>query len=539
MTIRNLEYLFRPKSVAIVGASNDSGSVGSVVMDNLLLGGFGGPLMPVNPDHLAVKGVYAYRSIAALPQVPELAVIDAPPREIPELVRQLGQRGAKAAVLLSSCQSLDEEAPAVRGAIADEARRANMRVLGPDSLGLIVPQLGLNASIAHCGTKPGRIAFVSQSSALCTTVLDWAQARNIGFSHFICTGDAIDVDFDDVIDYLGSDAGTAAILMCIETITDAGKFISAARAASRNMPLLAVKFGPGSDEVYDAALRRAGILRVRSIEQIFEAAETLSHSKPPSGDRIAVLANSGAVGRLAVDELAAKDGKLAEFSQVTIEKLAAALPGNGGYGNPLDIHLCADGPAYARALAVLLEAPEVDSVLVMHCPSAVTSAEAIAHAVTETIPKGNKKKKPVGTCWMGERAVQTAREYFGSHGVPTYNTPEQAVRAYMHLIHYRRTQEILMETPSSVGIHFQPEVEAARAITRAALEAGHRVLDEQQAMAVLAAYGIPHVPTRLAATTDETPSLATELGFPVALKIWSDDIVTKSDVGGVVLDLAS
>lgn len=556
MTNRNLEFLFRPKSIAVLGASAEPGSYGSVVMDNLLRGAFSGPIMPVTPDHVAVKGIYAYPDVASLPYSPEMAVICSPPPEVPGLIRQLGEKGCKAAIVLSG--GFDgvsvPDGHSLRDMVRTQAAASGMRLLGPDCVGLLVPGVGLNASFTHCTARPGKVAFVSQSSALCTAVLDWAADRNVGFSHFISLGEALDVDFGDILDYLGSDSNTNAILLYIDAIEHARKFISAARAASRNKPVLAIKSGRSNrtphatvphsgsaaavDEVYEAVLRRAGILRVTSIEELFEAVETLSRTKPPKGDRMAVIANSGALGMLAVDSLLERGGKLAEFSSATVEKLNQVLPGSGNRGNPLNIFLTATGERYAQTLSVLMDAPEVDTILVMHCPGAVISATEVAMAVAAGA-KASRTKKPIETCWIGAHAVQAGRDLFAASGISSYETPEQAIRAYMHLIHYRRTKEILMETPASVGLYFKPDIDRARAMIAAALEAGHTMLNEHESKEVLAAYGIPVVTTRLARNPQDAAEIAAQLDFPVALKIWSDDIVNKSDVGGVVLDLST
>ncbi|MBL4741083.1 MAG: CoA-binding protein, partial [Sneathiella sp.] len=355
MSTRNLHHLFAPNSVAVIGASNRVQSIGSLVMKNLLEGGFQGPIMPVNPKYVAISGVLTYKTIGDLPVTPELAIICTPPKSIPSLLTQLGKKGTKAAIILTA--GLGSVAGSNEGSVKDEmlaiAQQFEMRILGPNCLGLLVPGIGLNASFSHLPALPGKIAFVSQSGALCTSVLDWARPRGIGFSHFISLGDMTDTDFGDILDYLGSDPETSAILLYIESIHERRNFMSAARAAARNKPVLAVKAGrheegakaaashtgalAGADFVYDAAFRRSGMLRVYDFEELFAAVETLSRGRRPRGERLAILTNGGGLGVLAVDNLIELDGKLAQLSNETIAKLDAVLPSTWSGANPVDI----------------------------------------------------------------------------------------------------------------------------------------------------------------------------------------------------------
>lgn len=560
MSIHHLDALFHPRSVALIGASDRPGSVGQVVMHNLIAGGFNGPIMPVNPRIEAVHGVLAYSEIADLPTTPDLAVVCVPPQIVPQVMRDLAARAVPAAVVMTAGLGLhhNTSGQTLQKEVLEIARASGMRILGPNCVGLLVPPLGLNASFAHRAALPGKIAFVSQSGALCTAVIDWACAKGIGFSHFVSMGDAAEVDFGDVIDYLGSDPGTSAILLYIESIANARKFISAARAASRNKPILAIKSGrsergakaaashtgalAGADHVYGTALSRSGILRVKTFEEIFEAVATLAragdHFRNTRGEHLAILTNGGGIGVLAVDALAEYSGRMADLSPETLARLDAFLPPTWSRGNPVDIIGDAPAERYIKALDVLLDAPEVDSVLVMHCPVAMVAAEQVARAVIDRIATA-KTKKPVFACWVGAEAVQSARRILAESGIPDYETPEQAVRGYMHLVEFRRNQELLMQTPSSLGIAFQPDVAAARAIIARALAKGVEMLDEHDAKTILTAYGIPVAATRIAATPEECATAAIEIGFPVVLKILSDDITHKSDAGGVALDLSA
>jgi len=524
-------------------------------MKNLLEGGFQGPIMPVNPKHMAISGVLAYKEIKDLPVTPELAVICTPPQSIPSLLMQLGEKGTKAAIILTaglgSVVSLNE------GTVKDEmqaiAQQFEMRILGPNCLGLLVPGIGLNASFSHRPALPGKIAFVSQSGALCTSVLDWARPRGIGFSHFISLGDMTDTDFGDVLDYLGSDPETSAILLYIESIHERRNFMSAARAAARNKPVLAVKAGrheegakaaashtgalAGADFVYDAAFRRSGMLRVYDFEELFAAVETLSRGRRPKGERLAILTNGGGLGVLAVDNLIELNGKLAQLSDETIEKLDAVLPSTWSGANPVDIIGDAPGDRYMDALRILFEAKEVDAVICMHCPVAVVPAVEVAEDIiclAEEYPKA-----ALMTCFVGEEAVAPARQLFSRANIPTFDTPSKAVQAFMHTVQYRRNQELLMETPPSLPSNFKPDHKTARTIIDNALAVNHEFMSEPDAKAILSAYGLPVVETHVTPTPELARIKAEEMGFPIALKIVSPKITHKSDIGGVALNLRS
>jgi len=553
MSIRNLYHLFAPKSVAVVGASARPHAIGNVVMRNLLDGGFQGPIMPINPKYESVSGVLAYKDVEHLPTTPELAVICVPPKSIPDMMEQLCEKGTRAAIVLTA--GLDaveiEDGVTVKTRVLEIILRYGARILGPNCLGLLVPGIGLNASFSHIPALPGKIAFVSQSGALCTAVLDWARPRGIGFSHFISMGDMADTGFGDVLDYLGSDPNTNAILLYIESIHKYRNFMSAARAAARNKPVLAIKAGrheesakaaashtgalAGADFVYDAAFRRAGMLRVYDFEELFAAVETLSRGRRPTGERLAILTNGGGLGVLAVDNLIEQKGKLAELSDDTLAKLDAVLPSTWSHANPIDIIGDAPGQRYIDALRILFEAKEVDAVLCMHCPVAVVSAVEVAQGI---IRVGKEfPKDSLTTSFVGEEAVAPARKLFSKANIPTFDTPLKAVQAFMHTVHYRRNQELLMETPPSLPSDFRPARDAARLIVETALASGHEFMSEPESKAVLASYGIPAVETHIVKSPKAARIKAESMGFPIALKIMSPQITHKSDVGGVVLDL--
>ena len=553
MTIRNLDRLFRPRSVALIGASTRPSSIGAVLARNVFRGDFDGPILPVNPKHRYLHGVWTYPDVASLPATPELAVIATPPQTVPGIVAELGARGTRAAVVITAgfAEASGGDGEALQLAMLDAARPHNLRIVGPNCLGILVPGIGLNASFAHLSPRPGRLAFVTQSGATVTAILDWAEARGIGFSHLVSLGDMADVDFGDMLDYLANDRETRAILLYVEAVCDGRKFMSAARAAARVKPVIVVKAGrhaegaraaashtgalAGADAVYDAAFRRAGMLRVYTLEELFDAAETLGMGCRPTGNRLAVLTNGGGVGVLAADAVVDAGARLAELSASTLAGLDAVLPRTWSHGNPVDMVGDAPGSRYAQALSVLAGDRGLDALLVLHCPTAVASATEAAQAVVDVLHR--EPKPTLLTSWIGETAVAEARRLFAAQQVPTYATPEQAVRAFMYMVNYRRNQETLMETPPSVPEDFAPDTAAAQRIIARALAEDRSWLLEPEAKELLGAYGVPVVPTQLAHTADEAAAIAARLGGPVVLKIVSPDITHKSDVGGVALDL--
>ncbi len=555
MTIRNLDYLFNPASVALIGASTQAGSVGAVLAHNLFSADFDGPIMPVNPKYKAVHGVTAYPDIDALPTTPDLAVVATPADTVPDIIDRLGNRGTRAAVIISAGfgETGEEDGRALRQAALDAARPYTLRLVGPNCLGIIMPGSGLNASFSHLAPEPGRLAFVTQSGAIVTSIVDWAQSHGIGFSHLVSLGNMDDVDFGDMLDYLANDSRASAILLYIESVSNARKFMSAARAAARSKPVIVVKAGrhaegaraaashtgalAGADEVYDAAFRRAGMLRVISLTELFDAAATLSMSWRPRGDRLAILTNGGGIGVLATDAVIDEGARLAELPPDAMEKLNRVLPATWSHGNPVDIVGDAPGSRYADALRVLCDASDVDAILVLNCPTAVASSVEAAQAVVNVLREDECRN--VLTSWVGASTAEEARRLFSEHHIPTYDTPEQAVRAFMYLVDYRRNQETLMETPPSIPEDFSPDVDRARTVIQGALKEQRKRewLMEHEAKEVLAAYGISTSPTRLAKTPHDAAAAAAEIGGPVALKISSPDITHKSDVGGVALDL--
>jgi len=531
-----------------VGASDTEGSVGRAILSNLVEGGFEGPVYPVNLRRTRVHGLQAWKRIRDLPRVPDLVVICTPAPTVPGIVREAGVAGVRAAVVITA--GFQEAGETLESEMLEAAGEHGLRLLGPNSVGLIIPRLGLNASFAPSGARPGNVAFVTQSGALATAVLEWASEREIGFSCFLSMGNCLDVDIGDVIDHLGSDSRTRSILLYMESLADGRKFMSAARAAARNKPLIIVKAGrvpegakaaashtgalAGSDEVYDAAIRRAGALRVFGIEDLFGTAEVLARARSVLGERLAILTNGGGPGILTTDALVKAGGRLAALSEHTLEQLDEILPSNWPRSNPVDIIGDATVDRYEKALAVIVEDKGVDGVLVVHAPTAITPSPEMARKLADSA-KG--APKPVFGCWLGGASAREASRSFAQAGLPGFTSPEEAIAAFLRMQDYRANQQALMETPEEIPTSASIDGQAVTGILENAQSEGRRWLSEVEAKQVLSAYGIPVVETRIARDTDEAVAIARKVGFPVALKVLSPDITHKSDVGGVVLDL--
>ncbi len=557
MTVRNLDALFQPRSVALIGASPRPGSLGQVVARNLLRGGFQGAIYFVNPSADEVEDQRCYPDIASLPEAPDLAVIATPPDAVPDLIAELGARGTRGAVVITAGfgEGGDAQGMARRQAMLDAAQPNLLRIVGPNCVGLAVPGIGLDASFIHLPVRKGGLAFVAQSGAVILGVVDWAEPRGIGFSHLVSIGDMADVDFADTIDYLAADPDTTAILLYVEAITNARKFMSAARAAARVKPVIVMKAGrhaegaraaashtgamAGSDAVYGAAFRRAGMLRVTSLLELFEAAEVLADDVIPAGDRLAIVSNGGGFGVLATDALIDEGGQLAELSEGTIAALDKVLPSTWSHANPVDLIGDATGERYVDALHHIFADPGVDAVLVMNCPTAVASSVEVAEAVAQFFAESDTTL-PVVNAWIGdsEQALQ-ARHLLHRKGLATFSTPGEAVRAFMQRVRYSRAQAQLLETPAADVSDFFRYRDGARAMIAEALEDDREWLDAIEVNELLAGYGIPVVDTRVATSADEVLIAAEAIGYPVALKILSPDIVHKTDVGGIALDLGT
>ncbi|MEY5097628.1 MAG: hypothetical protein RJA36_347 [Pseudomonadota bacterium] len=550
MSIRNLDSMFAPGSVVVIGASDRPHSVGATVWNNLVRG-FRGELLAVNPRLSTLDGHPVHPDLRTLSercaQPPELAVICTPPATVECLVAELGELGTRAAVVITAGLT-----PAQKQAMLAAARRHTLRILGPNCIGMLVPHLGLNASFAPTGAAPGQIAFVSQSGALVTAMLDWANSRGIGFSHFVSLGEHADVDFGDMLDFLGSDARTRAILLYIESIESPRKFMSAARAAARNKPVIVVKAGrsaqgqkaaashtgalAGSDEVFEAAISRAGMLRVYTLQQLFSAAELLARFRDNRSEKLIVLTNGGGAGVMAADAAAHAGVELATLDAATLEQLDAVLPATWSHGNPVDIIGDAPAERYVDALQALLT--ERDSaVLFVQAPTAIVPSAEVARAL---LPLAGQRPPRLLGCWLGHSAVAEARGLFREAGVPDYETPEEAVRAFSFLRAYHRHQAELMETPASDPLGSAPDLAAIHGLVGSVLGQGRELLCEAEAKELLRLAGIPVTPTRVVPPEPEAAVDAAEtLDYPVVIKILSPEITHKSDVGGVRLNLHS
>ncbi len=552
MTIRNFGALFRPKSVALIGASAKPKSVGLITAQNLLNGGFAGPIWLVNPKQRSIAGHACYASVASLPAIPDLAILATPPQTVPQLISELGEKGARAAVVITAGIRGD-----LRQAMLDASRPYTLRIQGPNCVGLLLPHIGLNASFSPM-PQPGSIAFLSQSGALITGIIDWANGRNIGFSHVVSLGDMADVDFGDLLDYLAADTSCRSILLYMESVTHAPKFLSAARRAARTKPVIAVKTGrsetgakaalshtgalAGADAAYDAAFRRAGLLRVRELDDLFSAAEMLARNRKTAGEKLAVLTNGGGAGVMAADRLGDLGGTLAVLSEKTCTALDGVLPSTWSHGNPIDIIGDADAERYGRALQVVLEADEADAILIMNCPTSLASSADIAARIVDTLAERQVKAasvKPILATWLGDGASRDARALLTAKNIANFATPAEGIDGFMQLVSYARAQEALMRTPPSLP-DFTFKSDKAAEIIRVALNAERTVLSEVEAKDVLATYGIPIVRTDIAASPEEVRhhagGIIEEHGACV-IKILSDDISHKSDVGGVRLGL--
>jgi acetyltransferase len=547
-----LRALLAPNSVALVGATERAGALGEIVHRNLVAARFHGPLFLVNPKHATIRGARAYGRLTDLPQTPELAVIATPARTVPGILRDAGAAGTKAAVVLGSgFAEAGAEGAALQKEMLEAARAGGVRLLGPNCLGVMRADVGLNATFARTNAQPGRLALVSQSGALCGAILDWAGPAQVGFTSVVSLGGAADVDFGEVLDFLAADRATDAILLYIEGIRDARRFMSALRAAARVKPVIALKVGRyasgsraasshtgalvGSDAVADAALRRGGAVRVKTYIQLFAAARILAAGRLPKGERLAVVTNGGGAGVIAADSAAENGVPLARLAATTIEKLNQALPAQWSHGNPIDIIGDAPPERFAAATAAALDDPGVDAVLALYSPVAVTAPPAAAQAVVQA---ARASAKPVIAAWLGDVNPNETRDYLEREAIPNFYTPENAVEAFSFVCAYRRNQAQLMEVPAALqGEEPRADLAAAAAIRDGAIAEGRVLLNEREAKALLAAFGLPVTRSVVATSRESAVAAARAIGYPVVLKILSRDITHKSDVGGVRLNL--
>lgn len=548
-----LDRLFAPRSIALFGASARPDSVGGRVFENLLAGGFEGPIYPVNPKRKEIAGQQAYPSLADIGKPVDLAVFATPAATIPALIRECGEQGVKGAIVLSAGfgEGGGEGAP-LRKRLIQEIRRYGIRLIGPNCLGMIVPHLGINATFSKNSATPGSLALVSQSGAICTAILDWAACRTVGFSTIVSLGMQADVDFGQTLDYLALDPQTQGILLYVEGIQRSREFVSGLRVAARFKPVIVVKAGRhevgakaamshtgslvGSDDVFEAALRRAGAVRANSIEQLFAAAELLSSHHRVGGNRLGVVTNAGGPGVMAADRAAELGVEIPDLSEKALAALNEALPAAWSHANPVDILGDAPADRYEAAVAACLEDRGLNGVLVMLTPQAMTDPTLVAEGVAASAAKA---KKPVLTCWMGEQQVRAGRELLSAKGVPTFDSPEASVEAFAYLASHHANQEMLLHVPGPLSREIDPDVDGARLIVEGALGEGRKTLTTTESKAVLTAFGIPVMPGMLARSANEALVAAQSVGFPVAMKIHSPQITHKSDVGGVRLNISS
>ena len=548
-----LDKLFNPRGVAVFGASEREGSVGQTVLANLLAAGFERRLIPVNPRHKKVQGLPCVAELAPGEHRADLALIATPARHVPGILRNCGEAGLRGAVILSAgFGEAGREGERLQRECVEIAQRYRMRLIGPNCLGIMRPGIGLNATFSHNQALPGKLGLVSSSGALVTAVLDWAESTGIGFSAVASTGDAADVDFGELLDYLAVDPETQGILLYVEGIRHTRRFLSGLRAAARMKPVVVLKSARhaataqaaathtgammGSDAVFDAALQRAGVVRVQRVSQWFSAAQTLARGMRLRGEELAILTNGGGPGVMAVDRAADLGLQLATLSDQTLETLNQQLPAHWSHGNPVDILGDATAERYGEALRTLLADPAVHMVAVLLTPQAMTDPDACAEAVIE---QARSSRKPVLACWMGDPLVASARERFDAAGIPQFRTPESAIETFAWLIEHRRNQRMLLQTPGPLSDEKPADVEGARLILQHARNEGRKVLGLRESKAVLAAFHIPHSPSILARDPADAMVAAESLGFPVALKISAPGLSHKSDFGGVRLNLRS
>ncbi len=554
MNIHKLNNIFNPQRIALIGVTTNPNSVSGKVLINLVSGGFRGVVYPVNPDNEAVMGIPCYPSVQALPKIPELAIICTAAEKVLPVIRECGDFGIRGIIIMSAgFKETGEEGKKVEEEIRSLIRNyEGMRVIGPNCLGIIVPGLKLNASFAADMPKPGNIAFISQSGALCTSVLDWAIEGKIGFSQFVSIGNSIDVEFGDLIDYFGEDENTHCIILYIESISNPRKFMTAARAFARKKPIIVYKAGrfpesaqvaashtgamASEDAVYDAAFQRAGLARVYEIGDIFSVAELIGRSRFPQGPRLGIVTNAGGPGVMATDALIAANGQLAALSDETMALLNENLPQFWSHGNPVDVLGDARAKRIAKATHIVLNDPGVDAVLVILTPQAMTNPNATAREISLLVAG---TRKPILAAWLGGRSMHEADDILVENGIPSYKTPEQAIRAFMTMVAYNRNLATLYETPKDIPVEFDLDRGQIREAFERMIAGQPAILPENVSKTMLENFGISTTIPFLAQDAGEAVEISGRIGYPVVLKIQSPDITHKSDVGGVQLNLGT
>lgn len=548
-----LTALFEPKSVAVIGASDRENSVGNIIFKNILGSGYKGRLYAINPKHDTIQGQQAYKSIEEIGARVELAVIATRAQTVPQLIEQCGRSGVRNVIVITAGFSESGHVgAAIERKMLEIARSYNVRILGPNCLGIIRPELGLNATFAKITAKAGNLALVSQSGAMCSAVLDWAKANDVGFSSVISIGMTADVDFGEILDYLIYDSRTHYILMYVEGIRNARRFMSALRSAARIKPIILLKAGRHeagamatathsgmaavSDTVFDAAVRRAGVVRVQNVGQLFYAAKALASKFRPQGNRLAIITNGGGPGAMAADRAGDLGIPLAELTNETMAVLNKAMPTNWSHANPIDIGGDATPERYRDAIMAVTHDANVDSTLVMLSPQAMTDPLGVAKAIIEVADKLNRS---LICCWMGEDQVREGRKLLEENGIPAFRMPETAIELFHHISKYYRNQKLLLQTPEPTRQHGRPEAEGAKMLIEALLAERRKVLSEMESKAILRAFKVPVAQTMVARTATEALLLAEQIGFPIAMKVDSPDLPHKSDAGGVRLNIGN
>jgi acetyltransferase len=548
-----LHVFFQPRNVAVIGATEAANSVGRTTLWNLISSPFGGTVFPVNPKRPSILGIKAYPTVKDVPAEVDLAVVVTAAPNVPGVIRQCAEAGVKGAIVISAgFQELGPEGQALQQQLFEEAKKGGMRVIGPNCLGLMSPLTGLNASFAAAMARPGNVGFISQSGALCTGVLDWSLQENVGFSAFISCGAMVDVGWGDLIDYLGNDPRTRSILIYMESVGDARSFLSAAREVALQKPIIVIKAGrtaaggkaaashtgalTGSDDVLEAAFRRCGILRVGNISDLFYMAEVLASQPRPAGKRLTILTNAGGPAVLATDALISNGGELAQLSPATHEELNKLLPPHWSRNNPIDILGDAGPDRYAKSLEIAARDPNSDGLLVILTPQAMTDATRTAEMLK---PYASLRGKPVIASWMGGAAVAGGVSVLNNAGIPTFPYPDTAVRAFLYMHRLSYNLQGIYETPRFPQETDDIDRDSVAGMLVKARAAGRTILTEHESKRILAAYGIPATPSRIAATEDEAVAAAAAIGYPVVLKLHSETVTHKTDVGGVQLNLVN
>src|SRR6201987_2764103 len=546
-----LDAIFAPHSVAVIGATDRAGSVGRAVLWSLVSSPFGGTVYPVSEKRSSVLGIKAYKSVRDLPETADLAVVITPAISVPAIISECVETGVRGAIVISAgFKENGEQGKELERQILERIQGTGLRLIGPNCLGVMNPISGLNATFASNIARPGNVGFISQSGALCTAILDWAQKEMVGFSAFVSVGSMLDVDWGDLIDYLGNDPRTQSIIMYMESVGDASSFLSAAREVSLNKPIIVIKAGrteaaakaaashtgalTGSDEVLEAAFRRCGVLRVQTIADLFYMAEVLSKQPRPKGPRLAVVTNAGGPGVLAADGLLASGGQLAKLSPETMDALNQFLPPHWSHNNPIDLLGDALPDRYAKVLDIAAKDPNIDGLLAITCPQGISEPTITAEQLK---PYAHPTGKPVLASWMGGTAVAAGTDILNQAGIPTFQFPDTAARVFCYMWRYSYVLRGLYETPVVRGDTDEgPDRAQADHILKQVRSAGRTLLTEVESKKLLAAYGLPVVRTEVAHGGDEAAAKAEAIGFPVVLKLFSESITHKTDVGGVVLN---